>query len=85
MAPLVASQAEGTGSTQRRPQPRRDLKAMEERRMRAADLFRKGVIPVEVARQLGVSHQIVSDWRKVWRRVAEPRCAARDARDAGPN
>jgi len=48
-------------------EPRRDLKAMEERRMRAADLFRKGVIPAEVARQLGVSHQIVSDWRKVWR------------------
>jgi transposase len=40
---------------------------MEERRMRAADLFRKGVIPAEVARQLGVSHQVVSDWRKVWR------------------
>jgi transposase len=40
---------------------------MEERRMRAADLFRKGVIPAEVARQLGVSHQIVSDWRKAWR------------------
>jgi transposase len=35
--------------------------------MRAADLFRKGVIPAEVARQLGVSHQVVSDWRKVWR------------------
>lgn len=40
---------------------------MEERRMRAADLFRKGVIPAEVARQLGVSHQVASDWRKVWR------------------
>jgi len=40
---------------------------MEERRMRAADLFRKGVIPAEVARQLGVSHQVVSDWRNVWR------------------
>ena len=52
---------------QRRPRPRRDLKAMEERRLRAADLFRKGVIPAEVARQLGVSHQVVSDWRKAWR------------------
>jgi transposase len=40
---------------------------MEERRLRAADLFRKGVIPAEVARQLGVSHQVVSDWRKAWR------------------
>src|SRR5262249_40887869 len=67
MAPQVASQAELMRSTQRRARPRRDLKAMEERRMRAADLFRKEVIPAEVARQLGVSHQVVSDWRKVWR------------------
>lgn len=58
---------EGTGSTLRRTRPQRDLKAMEERRMQAADLFRKGVIPAEIARRLGVSHQIVSDWRKVWR------------------
>ena len=43
------------------------MKAMEERRLRAADLFRTGVIPAEVARQLGVSHQVVSDWRKAWR------------------
>src|SRR5215831_19455226 len=67
MAQQAASQAERTSSTRQKPQPRRDLKAMEERRMRAADLFRKGVIPAEVARQLGVSHQIVSAWRKVWR------------------
>jgi transposase len=41
---------------------------MRERRMRAADLFEQGVIPAEVARQVGVSHQIVSDWRNTWRR-----------------
>jgi transposase len=41
---------------------------MEERRMRAADLFEQGVRPAEIARQLGVWHQIVSDWRAVWRR-----------------
>jgi transposase len=41
---------------------------MEERRMRAADLFEQGVRPAEVARQLGVCHQIVSDWRGAWRR-----------------
>jgi transposase len=35
--------------------------------MRAAELFEQGVIPAEVARQVGVSHQIVSDWR-AWRR-----------------
>jgi transposase len=40
---------------------------MEERRLRAADLFRRGVIPAEIARQLGVTHQVVSEWRKTWR------------------
>jgi transposase len=49
--------------------PRRDFAAMQERRMRAADLFEQGVIPAEVARQMGVSHQIVSDWRAAWRRA----------------
>ena len=36
--------------------------------MRAADLFEQDVIPAEVARQVGVSHQVVSDWRVAWRR-----------------
>jgi len=52
----------------RRVRPRRDFAAMQERRMRAADLFEQGVIPAEVARRVGVSHQIVSDWRNAWRR-----------------
>src|SRR5438270_175568 len=51
-----------------RVRPRRDFAAMEERRMRAADLFERGVVPAAVARQVGVSHQIVSDWRAAWRR-----------------
>src|SRR6266480_3198239 len=51
-----------------RARPRRDFAAMQERRMRAADLFEQGVIPAEIARQVGVSHQIVSDWRAAWRR-----------------
>ncbi len=38
---------------------RRDFAAMEERRIRAADMFEQGVIPAEIARQVGVSHQIV--------------------------
>jgi transposase-like protein len=46
---------------------RRDFGAMQKRRMRAAELFEQGVIPAEVARQVGVSHQIVSDWRAAWR------------------
>jgi transposase len=37
--------------------------------MRAADLFEQDVIPAEVARQVGVSHQVVSDWRAAWRRA----------------
>jgi transposase len=40
---------------------------MEQRRMRAADLFECGVIPAEIARRVGVRHQIVSQWRKAWR------------------
>ncbi len=41
---------------------------MEERRMQAADLFEQGVTPAEIARRLGVWHQIVSEWRNAWRR-----------------
>src|SRR4030081_1398185 len=51
-----------------RVRPRRDFAALEQRRMCAADLFEQDVIPAEIARQVGVSHQIVSDWRTVWRR-----------------
>src|SRR3954447_4669010 len=51
-----------------RMRPRRDFAALEERRMRAADLFENGIAPAEIARQEGVSHQIVSDWRNAWRR-----------------
>src|ERR1700704_2700886 len=50
-----------------RPRPQRDFWAMERRRMRAVDLLEQGVIPAEIARQVGVSHQIVSDWRRAWR------------------
>ena len=35
--------------------------------MRAVDLFEQGVRPAEIARQVGVGHQTVSDWRRVWR------------------
>lgn len=55
-------------SAVRRVRPRRDFDAMQARRMRAADLFEQGVIPAEVARQVGVSHQIVSEWPAAWRR-----------------
>src|SRR5579859_5808311 len=68
-------------SSVQRVRPRRDFAALEERRMRAAELFEQGVIPAEVARQVGVSHQIVSDWRAAWQR--EGRDGLRAAGRAG--
>src|SRR6266851_4707215 len=65
---IVPVKQRHTASTPRRVRPRRDFAAMEERRMRAADMFEQGVTPAEIARQVGVSHQIVSDWRAAWRR-----------------
>jgi transposase-like protein len=64
----VSVKQQASRSMDRRVRPRRDFAAMQERRMHAADLFEQGVIPAEVARQVGVSHQIVSDWRAAWRR-----------------
>jgi transposase len=46
--------------------PRRDFAAMEARRMQAADLFAKKVSQAEIARELGVAHQTVSDWHDQW-------------------
>ncbi len=36
--------------------------------MRAAALLERGVPPADIARRVGVSHQIVSDWRAAGRR-----------------
>jgi DNA-binding transcriptional regulator YiaG len=53
----------------KRIRPRRDFQAMEERRMRAAEMFAAGAISqADIGRNLGVSHQTVSDWHSVWRR-----------------
>jgi transposase len=46
--------------------PRRDFKAMEERRLAAARLFRQGVSQAEVARRLDVTRQSVSRWHADW-------------------
>ncbi|HFD87975.1 MAG TPA: helix-turn-helix domain-containing protein, partial [Gammaproteobacteria bacterium] len=43
---------------------KRDLKALQGRRMHAARLLEKGVPQAEVARELGVSRQSVSAWAK---------------------
>lgn len=40
---------------------------MEARRLRAADLFAGGVRQAEIARELGVCHQTVSDWHAIWK------------------
>jgi transposase len=39
---------------------------MEARRMRAADLFSKGIPQADIGRELEVSHQTVSDWHEKW-------------------
>jgi transposase len=39
---------------------------MEARRMTAADLFTKGVPQADIARELNVAHQTVSDWHEKW-------------------
>lgn len=43
---------------------KRDLKALEQRRLAAVKLLKKGMPQAEVARSLGVSRQSVSDWAK---------------------
>lgn len=43
---------------------KRDLKALEQRRLEAAKLLKRGVAQAEVARRVGVSRQAVSEWAK---------------------
>jgi transposase len=54
---------------------------MEARRMAAADLFAKGVAQADIARELGVVHQTVSDWHDKW--VAGGKRALKAAGRAG--
>jgi transposase len=46
---------------------RRDFEALEQRRLQAADLLRKGVSQSEVARQVGAHRQSVSQWAEALR------------------
>src|SRR6266480_880327 len=79
MIQLVPVKQSSRRLTKRRVRGQRDHKAMEQRRMRAADLFERGMIPAEIARRVGVAHQVVSEWRKAWRQ------GGREAlRSAGP-
>jgi len=50
---------------------RRDLLALEERRIRGARLLREGVWPAEVARRLGVHRQSVCRWARTLKRGGE--------------
>jgi len=43
---------------------KRDFKALESRRLRAAQLLKRGLSQAEVARRVGVHRQSVSRWRK---------------------
>jgi transposase len=46
--------------------PRRDFEALKKRRLRAADMFRRGKSQAEVAHALDVSAQSVSQWFRLW-------------------
>jgi transposase len=50
----------------RRPAAQHQRQRLQERRLRAAELFAIGVRQAEVARQLGVSRQSVHLWYKRW-------------------
>lgn len=56
----------GTGPQARQVRQRRDYSALEERRRRAAALFKQGEPPAEVARRLEVSRQSATDWFHAW-------------------
>ena len=54
-------------TTPRRPAGQQERERLQARRLRAAELFAAGRRQVEVAHQLGVSRQSVSDWHARWR------------------
>jgi transposase len=56
--------------------PRRDFAGMEQRRLAAAELFKRGVAQAEVSRQLKVSRQAVSAWFAAWKQGGKKALAA---------
>jgi transposase len=50
----------------KRVRPRRDFEALKDRRLKAADMFRRGKSQAEVAQALGVSAQAASQWHRLW-------------------
>jgi len=67
---VVAASKSGTNGTKARTtkkvRPRRDFEALKRRRMRAADMFRRGKSQADVSRALGVSGATASDWYWRW-------------------
>jgi transposase len=55
-----------TGKTSKPARPRRDFEALKQRRLRAADMFRRGKSQADVARALGVSAESASEWYRLW-------------------
>jgi len=53
-------------ATKREVRQRRDFEALKRRRMRAADMFRRGKSQADVARALGVSAESASEWYRLW-------------------
>lgn len=64
MAASSGGQRSGTG---KRVRPRRDMQALQDRRMAAADMFARGKRQVDVVSELGVSAQTASRWHRAWR------------------
>jgi transposase len=60
---------------------RRDFKALEQRRLKAAQFFEQGMMQAEVARRLKVSSTTVSRWWRAWK--TEGRRGLRAAGRAG--
>jgi len=55
------------GKSAKKPvRPPRDFEALKARRLRAADMFKRGKSQAEVARTLGVSRESASKWYQLW-------------------
>jgi transposase len=54
------------GRNAQRVRSRRDFEALRQRRMQAADMFRRGKRQVDVAAKLGVSQPTASRWYHMW-------------------
>ena len=63
---------------------KRDLKALQKRRLRAIRMLSKGLSQAQIARTLGVSRQSVSRWARTWSSEGEAALKAKNiGRPAG--